>query len=175
MSGEIISEATRLYERLNAKYTQNTIRAASADEINQLQMRLGNKVPNWFIELISQVPLIGAEFGFHEFEPAESFDGVSYMIWADPNTIIEESLDYIPGRAIFEHGFICVASCSHGSGDPFFIQIGNDENPKVYRVFHDCGDDSKLILKEGMSLASEKLSDLFKDAVILFYEKYAPQ
>ena len=50
--------------------------------------------------------LVGSEFGFQEDE-----DDISYMLWADPNTIIDESLDCFPGRAIFERGYICILVC----------------------------------------------------------------
>ncbi|CAH2215173.1 hypothetical protein [Tepidibacter aestuarii] len=123
-------------------------------------------LPYWFIELTSQIPLIGTEFGFQEFEPEEDFDGISYMLWNDTNAMIEESMDYIPGCAIFESGFICIASCSLGSGDPFFIPINKGDNPPVFRVFHEFGENTDEILKEGMELVSERLSDLFKKAII---------
>ncbi|WP_242972909.1 tyrosine-type recombinase/integrase [Anaeromicrobium sediminis] len=68
--------------------------------------------------------------------------------------------------AILERGYMCIASCSSGSGDPFFIPINQGDNPPVFRVFHDFGEDTDLILKEGMSLVAEKLSDFFRNAIV---------
>jgi hypothetical protein len=160
VNSKVLVEAVNLIERIN----NNTLRVITNEEACLLQIKFNNCLPNWFIELISKVPLVGSEFGFQEDETEE--DDISYMLWADPNTIIDESLECFPGRAIFERGYICIASCSHGSGNPFFIPINKGDNPSVYRVYHDLGDNPDIILKEGLSLISERLSDLFKKAVV---------
>lgn len=166
MDYEVAQEAQNLISRLEEKDQNLEVRVATNDEIAILQERLDDCLPDWFIKLISSISLIDAEFGFKEFEPEEDFDGISYIIWADPSTIIEECLDAVPGCAIFEKGYICIASCSHGSGDPIFMPINKGTNPPVYRVYHEYGEDTELILKQGMNLISEKLSELFKNAIL---------
>jgi hypothetical protein len=117
---------------------------------------LNINLPNWFIELYTTVPIIGAEFGVQENESDEAYDGISYIIWRDVNDIIEESTEYEPGMIALNEGYVFVASCSHGSGDPIFLNL-NLEEPRLFRIYHD--DFTKAQLKEN-------LVSLFKSAVI---------
>ncbi|SDN28656.1 hypothetical protein SAMN05518871_104170 [Psychrobacillus sp. OK028] len=82
-------------------------------------------MPEWYIELYTTVPLIDAEFGIQEDEPDEDYDGVSYIIWGGVDDIIDESTKYEPGISALEDGFVFLASCSHGSGDPIYAKLNS--------------------------------------------------
>ncbi|MBI6873440.1 SMI1/KNR4 family protein [Clostridium aciditolerans] len=166
MNKEVLEQAQNLIMRVSMLDTKNIGRVATLDEIKSLQKDLDNRVPAWYIELISTIPLINLEFGFQEFEPEEGFDGISYLTWAEPDTIKEECIDAVPGCAVFDKGYICIASCSHSSGDPFFISIDEGYNPPVYRMDHNYGEDTEDILMMGKYKIAESLSNLFKNAFI---------
>ena len=119
----IIYEANLLIERIKQKYPVFTGRTVSKEELISLQDKLKIKLPTWYIDLHTQVPIIDAEFGFQEYEPDANYDGISFIIWSDINGVIEESLQFSPGIEVFEQGYIHVASCSTGSGDPIFIKL----------------------------------------------------
>lgn len=54
------------------------------------------------------------------------------MIWEGVDDIIDDSTKYEPGISALKDGFIFVASCSHGSGDPIFINVTSDQ-PGLFR------------------------------------------
>ncbi|WP_051188827.1 hypothetical protein [[Leptolyngbya] sp. PCC 7376] len=53
------------------------------------------------------------------------------------NEAIEESEEFYPGIAVAPDGFIPVAICLIGSGDPYFINRNDGINGALYRVYHD--------------------------------------
>jgi SMI1 / KNR4 family (SUKH-1) len=153
---EISFAAKRLVDRIKLKYPEFVGRTARKSDIEKLGKELMINLPKWYIELYTFIPLIGAEFGIQEHEPDEEFDGVSYILWGDVEDIIEESTKYEPGRSALKEGYVFVASCSHGSGDPIYIKLSTNE-PKVFRIYHD--DLSKVQLEDN-------LISLFNNAII---------
>ncbi|UOQ50392.1 SMI1/KNR4 family protein [Gracilibacillus caseinilyticus] len=155
-NNESISEAKQLIERIKLKYPEFVDKTASESDIARLERKLNIKLPKWYIELYTTVPLIGAEFGVQEDEPIGDYDGVSYMIWGSVDDIIEENTEYEPGTSALKDGYVFIASCSHGSGDPIFIKLNSDE-PGVCRIYHDDFTKSQL---------AENVVSLFKNAKI---------
>lgn len=156
MTNEIILESHRLVEKIKIKYPNFIGRTASKADINELEGIIKRKLPEWYFELYSTIPIIDAEFGVQENEPDDKYDGVSYLMWGDIKSVIQESTEFEPGISVLKDGYLYIASCSHGSGDPIFINV-NTEEPKVFRIYHD--DFSK-------SLLAESLADLLKNAII---------
>jgi hypothetical protein len=156
MTNDIIVESQRLVERIKMKYPEFVGRTASEADINMLERKLKTKLPNWYYELFTTIPIIDAEFGVQENEPEDDYDGISYMMWGDIDSVIQECTEFEPGISVFQEGYIYIASCSQGSGDPIFINL-NTEEPKVFRIYHD--DFSKAVL-------AKSLADLFKNAII---------
>ncbi len=70
-------------------YTEATALAARAEESGHIGLReergewqklnvdLGSIIPEWYIELVTSVPLVGLEFGWQISEPEKDDDGVS--------------------------------------------------------------------------------------------------
>ncbi|MDQ0876520.1 hypothetical protein QFZ77_005179 [Paenibacillus sp. V4I3] len=154
---EIIFEAKMLVDRIKLKYPDFIGKTANESDIVVLERKLKMKLPKWYIELYTTVPLIDAEFGVQEDEPDEDYDGISYMMWGSVNDIIVESTECEPGISALKDGYVFVASCSHGSGDPIFIKLSSNDNPGVFRLYHD--DFTKVQL-------TNNLSSLFKNAII---------
>lgn len=156
INNETIFEANSLVERIKLQYPDFVGNTASESDIERLERTLNIKLPKWYIELYTTVPLIGAEFGVQEDEPIEDYDGVSHMMWGSVDDIIEENTEYEPGTSALKDGYVFIASCSHGSGDPIFIKLNSDE-PGVYRIYHDDFTKSQI---------AENLVSLFKNAKI---------
>jgi hypothetical protein len=156
INNAITLEAKRLVDKIKNKYPGFVGKTASNSDIEKLERELKIKLPEWYIELYTTVPLIDAEFGIQEDEPEENYDGISYMMWGSVDDIIEESTRYEPGISVLKEGYIFAASCSHGSGDPIFIKMSSDK-PSAFRVYHD--DFSKVQLVENLTL-------LFKNAIV---------
>jgi hypothetical protein len=158
LDNDVVTESQKLVSRIKEKYPIFEGRSTSKEELIKLQDRFGIKLPDWYFNLYLNVPIIDAEFGFQEYEPEDDYDGISFVIWGDVESIIQECFQFEPGISMLKEGFIFVASCSHGSGDPIYINLNENQNdPGVYRIYHDDYEVVKV---------NSRLSEFFKQAVI---------
>lgn len=141
-------------------------RKATIEEINSINQDCNNIMSDWHAEILLNYPICGLELGWQQFEPEDDFDGINWMSWSNPEWMKSEMIEAYPGIAIYKHGYLNVATCSHGSGDPYFININEDDNPRVLQVFHDVSDNYELIIAEGIDVITESLSDFFQNAII---------
>lgn len=68
-----------------------------------------------------------------------------------------EMLECYPGTAIREHGYICVAGCTLGSGDQYYICNSDGDDPPLYQIYHDVSD-----VADGRAGVFPSLSELFE-------------
>lgn len=153
---EIPLEAKQLVDRIRLKYPNFVGKTASESDITKIEKELKIKLPEWYIELYTTVPIISAEFGIQGDEPDEDYDGISYMIWGGVDEIIDESTKYEPGISALKDGYVFVASCSHESGDPIYIKLSSIQT-RVFRIYHDDLTKVQLV---------EDVASLFKNAII---------
>jgi hypothetical protein len=139
---------------------------AVLEEMNALNQDCGGIIPGWYIELVTTYPLCGLELGWQSSPGDGDDDGVSWMRWSDPAGMRSEMLECYPGIAIRGRGYINIAECSHGSGDQYFLAALAGEDPAVLQVAHDVSDDPELILRDGVFVVAEKLSDLFTNTLL---------
>jgi hypothetical protein len=130
-------------------------------DLAALAQVLPTVLPPWFCDLFTSVPLSGLELGWQE-QPGGG--GIAWLQWSDARNIRSESLECYPGRAILHRGYVNVASCSHGSGDSYFISLAEGEDPSLYRVYHDVSDQPDRILAEGLERVAPSLSAFFRTA-----------
>ena len=158
-NNEIALEARRLVDRIRMKYPDFVGKTVNESDIVKLEKELKITLPNWYIELYTTVPLIDTEFGVREDEPDEDFDGISYMICGGIDDIIEESTKFEPGKSALTDGYVFLASCSHGSGDPIFVKLNAEDSDeaRVYRIYHDDFTKAQLV---------ENLASLFNNAIV---------
>jgi len=160
----VLAQAQKLIHRAAEKGSRGKI--ITREQMKELAGDLGLEVPSWLTELVTTVPLCGLELGWKAYDPAPGFDGVMWMEWSDADNIRSDSLECYPGLAILKHGYINVASCSQGSGDPYFICVKQGDDPPLYQVYHDIGDKSKVILAKGRRQVASTLSQFFCDALL---------
>ena len=65
-----------------------------------------------------------------------SEDGLDLYIY-DEKMSEDEAINYYPGIVVKSLGFIPVASCELGSGDPYFINLNDGKRGPLYRIYHD--------------------------------------
>ena len=94
---------------------------------------------------------------------ARSFE---WLEWCDAAGVVSESVDCYPGLAILPAGFVNVASCSGGSGDPYFISVNEGDDPPLYRMLHDVSDRAEIVLAGGRIVVSSRLSDFLNGALV---------
>ena len=140
---------------------------AGLDEMIALNQACGGVIPAWYIQLVTMYPICGLELGWQSSQAEQDDDGVSWMRWSDPGEMRREMLECYPGIAIRRRGYINVGGCSHGSGDQYFVRATTEDDPAVVQVAHDVSDDPDRILREGVFVVAEKLSELFRKARVV--------
>ncbi len=164
MTTVVQQSAKGLVERAAALGQHGVV--AGEEELQQLNRDMGNRMPCWYIELLTSVPLCGLEFGWQAYEPDGDFDGIEWLQWSDPANIRSESLECYPGVAILERGYINVASDMTGGGNPYFIPADQGHDPPLFQVYHDISDDPDIIVQEGCQLVANSLSEFFTKSPI---------
>jgi hypothetical protein len=168
MSDIIFQEAENFIgkaKKLGRKYLGRT---ATREEIQLLTEKFGDKIPSWYYKLISELPLIHMEIGWKAYEPEEDYDGIAYVEIYQPSHMIDESFEAYPGIPILERGYVCIGGDPTGSGDPYFINF-DFENPPVFQIYHDLGDNPDDILKHGKEKVADSLVEFFKNGIITEY------
>jgi hypothetical protein len=162
MSDIVREAAEELVHR--ARASGHMGKTIARDDMDQLVADTGGRIPPWLADLLVSTPLSGLELGWQACEPEADFDGVRWLELSDARDIRSESVECYPGFAILDRGFISIASCTHGSGDPYFISVDEGDDPPVYQVYHDVGEQPGEILAEGRQLVARSLSEFFRTA-----------
>ena len=75
---------------------------------------------------------------------------------------IQESTENYPGIGVKPDGYIPVAGCELGSGDPYFINVNDGENGPLYCIFHDNVIDENYDRFKAIVKILENYQDLVK-------------
>ena len=155
MMNEVIREATDLIQRSEA-----STRKAIAEEIYELKEKLGENFPFWLKELMTAVPICNSNLVI----PIENEDFNIEIKFLSPKLIIEESLKAVPGCAVFDKGYICIGLIEI-MGNPVAINIYEGNNPPVYLLDHDYGENTELII-ENKQLIARSLTELLSLTIL---------
>lgn len=120
-------------------------------------------IPEYWKAFITQNELVGEYFEIPESADLSELDGGNLKLLSD-NQIIDETNEFYPGIAVKKFGFIPVGSCSLGSGDPYFININDGVNGKLYRVYHDAEmvDEESYNMDEAVNIVLADYTELLK-------------
>lgn len=91
--------------------------------------------PKYWLDFLSKFDLEGKEYAIPEQDDLSEM-GASLKI-LDQNGIHLEMNEAYPGIIVKEQGYIPIASCCYGSGDPYFINENDGPNGPLYRILHD--------------------------------------
>lgn len=140
-------------------------RLISQDENDLLVKALDkNILPQWYLNLLMKFRLVGTEFSLSE-EKDISEMGVE-LKWLTPEQTINEAKETYPGILACKNGYLPVGMCLEGSGDPYFLEIVGNNNPKLVRIIHDsCTDDDFTSCE--VEIVSNCLSDFFQFSKIV--------
>ncbi|PGK52116.1 hypothetical protein CN918_30455 [Priestia megaterium] len=161
-------EAKHFLERAKQLDEKYIGRQATQEEINRLVSVFGNKLPEWYIYILQELPLIGLEVGWQADEPEDDYNGIQYVDIYKPAQMIDESTEAYPGIPILEKGYVCIGGDPTGSGDPYFIDFSSGDGP-VYQVYHDVGVTADDILKHGRVKVADSLAEFFRAGIVLEY------
>ena len=119
--------------------------------------------PNYWIEFIEKNGLIGMSCTIPEEHDLSELSGGTLQ-FLSLEDIEEETNEYYPGIGVSKAGFIAIASCLNGSGDPYFINLNDGPNGKLYRVYHDAkiNNDGTYDLDEAVNVVLINYSEILK-------------
>lgn len=157
MVNEVITNAKEMIQR-----SGTSTRIATVGEINDLNEKLDIKLPEWLIELMTTVEVCDSELVVPLDEEDE--DAKLRIEFLNPKCIIEECLDAVPGCAVYKNGYICIG-VEIAIGDAYAINIHEGNNPPVYLLNHEYGEETEMIIENKLTVV-KKLSDLFLVATI---------
>lgn len=73
-----------------------------------------------------------------------------------------EANDFYPGLVVKADGFVPIAGCAEGSGDPYFIRIQDRQPGPVYRIYHDSVHDENYDRAQAIARVLDSYEDLLK-------------
>ena len=155
---EILKIALDNFEKRSAASKQKGKRL-DRKQINIIQESMGMKLPNWYVDMMLNHDLTDIMFEYLEYDNEKS--GISISSY---NTILSEINDAYPGLGIKSMGYINFGECLQGSGDPIFINLKENDNPPVIRVYHDGTIENGIIDKNGGNKLADNLSDFLNKA-----------
>ena len=141
-------------------------RCATLEEVANINQHFPGIIPDWYEKLLVNYPICEFEIGWQSFEPEDDFDGIEWIEWSNPIFMLSETFESYPGIEIYKHGYLNVATCLTGSGDNYFININEGENPRILQIYHDISDKAEIIIKEGIDIVANSLSEFFRNAII---------
>lgn len=93
-------------------------------------------LPPYWIDFLNANDLRGKDCRLSEGED-ESAVGADMTVFTEEQSIDEET-NFYPGIAVVSDGYVPVASCISGSGDPYFIKTSEGPRGRLYRIYHDA-------------------------------------
>ncbi|WOI35824.1 hypothetical protein R1T43_18030 [Alteromonas sp. CI.11.F.A3] len=120
-------------------------------------------IPEYWKNFIIKNELVGEYCEIPESADLSELDGGNLKL-LDEYQILNEANEFYPGIAVKKFGYIPVASCSLGSGDPYFININDGVNGNLYRIYHDAEmiDDESYNMDEAANVVLADYADLLK-------------
>jgi len=129
-------------------------RRATSNEL-KLMKALSPSIADWCISLMGAFDVIGSEV---LVEPANDPSGLGVEFrWMTPEQIVSEATQSQPGIAAGQHGLTPIGLCLSGSGDPYFMNTLESDNPAVVRVPHEAVHEGELDL-DAIEVVSPSLS-----------------
>jgi hypothetical protein len=136
-------------------------RVESREELDAFNSECSGIIPEWYLDILERFPICGMELEWPNSTDADETVGIE---WMDIRNMRSEMLECFPGLAIRERGYICVAGCTMGSGDQYYICNSDGDNPTVYQIDHDVSDVSEEVIADGREIIFPTLSELFDSA-----------
>lgn len=115
------------------------------------------------METVYRTVLLGWKRIFISRKKDVSGVGADFEIFSEANST-DEAKNYWPGIGVFADGFIPVAGCSIGSGDPYFINSNDGKNGPLYRIYHDQVNENGYDRNTAVDIVLEKYEKLIEFA-----------
>ncbi|WP_299609558.1 hypothetical protein [uncultured Aquimarina sp.] len=162
MEGKIIENIEQLFK----KYPE-LIKTGSKTKqsiFQKIKRKIQNKIPNWYNQILTEYPMKGLKIGIPFNYGWESLkdkkqNELPFMITSlnSLNDIEFMANKEFPGCELIKAGYICIAPNENNDGDGFYINT-KEKNPSVIYIYHDCGESTSELIKNGQ-IISKSFSD----------------
>ncbi|MEO0375638.1 MAG: hypothetical protein AAF329_13635 [Cyanobacteria bacterium P01_A01_bin.17] len=98
-----------------------------------------------FIPEESDLTGLGADLRFYDAEGSQ-----------------KEAKEFYPGIAVAADGFVPVAYCTEGSGDPYFINSHDGIDGPLYRIYHDAVSQESYNRAEAVAIVLQTYTDVLR-------------
>lgn len=75
---------------------------------------------------------------------------------------VSEANEFYPGLVVKADGYVPIAGCAEGSGDPYFIRLQDQQPGPVYRIYHDSVHDQSYEPSQAIARVLNSYEDLLK-------------
>lgn len=151
----VLTELQKIESSLNGS---KITKSEAADLAKNLPPEL---LPMWLMEALQNYPLSGVCFSLDE-DDDESGLGAD-LKWFAADQMIEEALSAYPGKVVLKLGYLPVALCLAGSGDPYFLKMAdsNLDDPVLVRIPHDLVAEDDSYPESEIEVVCNSLSRFF--------------
>lgn len=123
-------------------------RLLSLEELHSLKklcpvVSLGN------LEILSTLPIVGCSMSVSENDDLSEMGAELQIMTAEE--IADEATNFYPGIPALPLGYLPIAKCLEGSGDPYFIKCPQGT---VVRIPHEAVDDDGLLVEDIETVAT---------------------
>jgi hypothetical protein len=106
-----------------------------------------NRLAGKSVEISDRVDLSGVGASIRLFNEADA---------------ASEANEVYPGLVVKADGYVPIACCAEGSGDPYFIRIQDPPLGPVYRIYHDSVHDESYDRGQAIVRVLDSYEDLLK-------------
>ncbi len=122
-------------------------------------------VPSWLPICLQEFKLAGTCFSLDE--KLDKSELGADIKWFTVSQMLEEALEVYPGKVVLDLGYLPIAACLFGSGDPYFLKVLNDgEDPTLVRIPHNFASEDKQYPENEIEVICDSLSEFFSKATI---------
>jgi len=157
MLKEIINKTEDLF---NSYPELNTGVQSTMSDYKNLKWNVRRKISKWYIQLLTEYPLSGLNVGIPFNYGWESLKNKKVNELPLLNTKLNsfddiefDATEAFPGFELIKKGLICIAPDENSSGDGFYIKA-KEKNPKVFYIYHDCGTNTKELIRHSQLIAN---------------------
>lgn len=119
-----------------------------------------NITPEYWTLFINENNISSSEFDIPESNDLSSVSATFTIM--DAKNVLQEATECYPGCIVIKDGYVPVGACEIGSGDPYFININDGPNGKLYRIYHDCVLGDNYSKDNAVAVVLEHYEDMLK-------------
>lgn len=116
--------------------------------------------PVSYREFVERHALVGKEVEIPKTEDLSGIGGTIELF--DETDAIEEANDFYPGLVVRHDGFVPIGGCALGGGDPYFINLQDQQPGPVYRIYHDSVHDQNYDRNEAVVRVLDSFEHLLR-------------